>query len=277
MTTTRNMVLTGVNGDRINLVNDEDYELATTSTVHSGQSYVFTEKPLVGYDGNFTSGVEVKPKDVVLPIRVFSDSELDQDQKLQRLSEILGAHGECQLTHTRTDGTKRHLFVQYRGGFDSLIVAYGGKNHVLVNVTFRASNPFWLAHEEQPIETFNLGGSNDTTGAVWEFDVDGDVPEVWPRWHITGNANNIQIIDLSTGRFLRIKEVINNTQDIRIDTRPRNSGVWLNDVYLQSVVLDDASTFFPLRSGYNRLLVKGVGAAPAGVLTVRWQNRYFTP
>lgn len=278
MTTLRSITLIGVNGDSIDLANNENIELGVSPNLHSGPSFSFVDKPLVGFAGGFKSASRPTEKLFNIPVVLFGSSEQEIDEIISRLVNACDPKEQCQLIYARPDGTTRSMYLQYRAGLETALVADRRNFRVKANLVFRAAYPFWQQHEDQPSATLDLTGINVNTGVSWRVEVSGDIEQTWPRWRIEGHAENIQIIHPASGLFFRVEEILTNANVVRVITNPRDSGVYLDDVQDYATVLDNFSTLFPFHPGSNLLIVKAsIPTAPAGSIKVEWDNHFQTP
>ena len=284
MSSTRTVTLIGVDGTRHVLAcSTEPYQLKPSAQLWGTAPYAVNSRQVGQIAGERVESVRALPRTIVVPIQVEGTTELAVDDYLGDLGAILSPVDDVRLVYRRPDGTERELTARYAGGGDAITATDDSgylQRHVTVPLIFKAHWPYWRAMAGavgvSGPTTFDDGraaGSNLVTVTNA-----GDV-ECSPEITITGYAESIEGVNLTTGQGFRVRRVLTTTDVLRIDTDDRAFGVYLNDVADYST-MDPASEFWPLVPGPNVLWFRGntaTGAESIGGFTVRWRPQFETP
>lgn len=280
MATDRVVTLVGADGSRNTLMCDEaePYDLATDSQLWGIAPYDLASEPVANIPGERLGAVTARPRTFAVPIVLNGSTETEVDERIAELGSILSPRRDVTLIYQRADGTTREISARYLSGANALNVNRTQQRHVKAPLVFRAFWPYWRsttsAIEEwgpSPFDDGRAAGSNNI-----EVVNSGDVV-TWPEITITGHAEAIEFLSLNTGQVFRILEIIEVGSTLRIDTDPRTFGIYIDDVFAQTVV-DPISEFFPLVPGPNRLIIRGNsnGTDPIGDFVVRWREQFET-
>lgn len=283
MSSTRTVTLIGVDGTRhILACSAEPYQLRPNAQLWGTAPYAVQSRQVGQIPGERVESVRAMARTIVVPVQVEGATEAAIDASLGALGAILSPVADVHLLYRRADGTERELEARYVGGGDAVqATAESGylQRHVTVPLIFRAHWPYWrpvTGAEVAGPTTFADGraaGSNLVTVTNT-----GDV-ECWPAITITGYAEGIEGVNLTTGQGFRIRRILVAGDTFRVDTDRRTFGVYVNDVADYSAV-DPASDWWPLVPGENVLWWRGntaTGAEPIGSFTLRWQPQHETP
>jgi len=284
VSSTRTVTLIGVDGTRhILACSTEPYQLKPSAQLWGTAPYAINSRQVGQIAGERVESVRALPRTIVVPVQVEGSTELAVDDYLGDLGAILSPVDDVRLIYRRPDGSERELTARYAGGGDAITATDDAgylQRHVTVPLIFKAHWPYWRAMAgAQGVTgptTFDDGraaGSNLVTVTNA-----GDV-DCSPEITITGYAESIEGVNLTTGQGFRVRRVLTTTDVLRIDTDDRTFGVYLNDVADYST-MDPASEFWPLVPGANVLWFRGntaTGAESIGGFTVRWREQYETP
>ncbi len=284
MSSTRTVTLIGVDGTRHVLAcSTEPYQLKPSAQLWGTAPYAINSRRVGQIAGDLVESVRALPRTIVVPVQVEGSTELAVDDYLGDLGAILSPVDDVRLIYRRPDGSERELIARYAGGGDAVSATDEAgylQRHVTVPLIFKAHWPYWRAMAG------SLGVSGPTTfsdgraagsNLVTVTNV-GDV-DCSPEITITGYAEAIEGVNLTTGQGFRVRRVLTTADVLRIDTDDRTFGVYLNDVADYST-MDPASEFWPLVPGANVLWFRGntaTGAESIGGFTVRWRPQFETP
>ncbi len=284
MTSARTVTLIGADGTRHVLAcSDEPYQLSMRAQLHGTAPYALGTRRVGLIPGERLDTVQALPRTLVVPLRVEGLTELAVDQAMGALGSVLSPRADVRILYRRPDGVERELTARYAGGGDA-VSAFDEAGYLqhwcTVPLVFKALWPYWrdpaASTATHGPETFNDGraaGSNLVTVTNA-----GDV-EVWPEITVTGYAEGIEAMSLTTGQVWRCRRILTVADELRIDTDPRSFGVYVNGA-ADYTVMDSLSEFWPLEPGANVLLFRAntaTGAEPIGAFQVRWRPQWETP
>lgn len=280
----RTVTLIGVNGTRHVLAcSAEPYQVKANAQLWGTAPYRHITRQIAQIPGERVEAAQALPRTLVVPVQVEGGTELEVDARLGALGAILSPVDDARLVYRRPDGTERELAVRYVGGGDAVSATDDNgylQRYVTVPLLFRAHWPYWRSTSAAVASigptTFDDGraaGSNLATATNA-----GDV-DCWPEITVTGYAEAIELANLTLGKVVRIRRILEETDTLRIDTDPRTFGVYVNDAADYTAV-DPLSEFFPLAPGNNVLLARGnthTGAETIGAFRLRWREQFETP
>lgn len=283
MSSTRTVTLVGVDGTRHVLAcSAEPYQLKPAGQLWGTAPYAIQARPVGMIAGERVESVRALPRTIVVPVQVEGTTELEVDTYLGQLGAVLSPVDDVRLLYRRPDGTERELTARYAGGGDAVSATDESgylQRHVTVPLIFKAHWPYWRAVagslKVSGPTTFNDGraaGSNLVTVTNA-----GDVV-CSPEITVTGYAEAIEGVNLTTGQGFRIRRVLAVGDTLRIDTDDRTFGVYLNDV-ADYTTADPASEWWHLVPGDNVLWFRGntaLGTEAIGSFTVRWREQFET-
>jgi hypothetical protein len=263
------VTLVGADGSRSVLAcSDEPYQLGPSSIwgvgLWSVESRAIGELP-----GQTIDTVRAEARTVTVHV-VITGTEAEQDDAVGELGRILSPTDDCRIIYARPDGITRELTALYVGGGDAIVIRHNRQRAVRLPLVFRAHFPFWRSATGPSVlanETFVGQGLPNPVTITGQ----GDVPS-WPVITVTGPAQNIQGMNMVTGQTWRITEVIAAGQTLRIDTDPREVGVWVDDI-ADAGILDPTSELWPIMPGLNYVTMsaRGDGVGGIGTFSIRWQ------
>lgn len=284
MSSLRTVTLIGADGSRHVLAcSDGEYQLGIDAQLHGTAPYALGTRRVGLIPGERLDTVQALARTLVVPLRVEGTSELAIDQAMGALGSILSPRHDVRINYARPDGTERELTCRYAGGGDA-VAGFDEAGYlqrwVTVPLVFKALWPYWrdpaastATHGPEVFDDGRLAGSNLVTVTNA-----GDV-ETYPEITVTGYAEGIEAMSLTTGQVWRCRRVLATTDVLHIDTDPRSFGVYLNGV-ADYTTMDSLSEFWPLEPGENVLLFRGntaTGAEPIGSFEVRWRPQWETP
>lgn len=108
------------------------------------------------------------------------------------------------------------------------------------------------------------------------FTIGGDVTS-WPRWTIDGPADNISLINSTTGRRFSLTTSLSGGDQVIIETKPGQRRVWLNG----SEIWDDitaGSSFWGIEPVNQQIISVAADNMVDGTSLVRlkWRERFLT-
>lgn len=255
-----------------------------------------------GEDGERRLRQEFDAREIVLPLGI----QLADCPPRQALRTALRRLG-CQLNTTRDTGVlrcrlngldEREIVASYAGGFELVEESTRLARPVLV---LRAHEPFWQSTSDtiltfatgtglpffvldpddptfvtgNPMPPFTL--SVDTIVGAQDVAVPCDA-QVWPRWTLTGPAEDISLRNLTSGLQIDLPGIVLGAgETLQIDTRPGVKTVVDGDGVNRFGSLDPASTLFPLEPGTNMLLLIVDGFVQGQTsLTLAYRERFLT-
>ncbi len=284
MTSARTVTLIGADGTRHVLAcSDEPYQLSMRAQLHGTAPYALGTRRVGLIPGERLDTVQALPRTLVVPLRVEGTSELAVDEAMAALGSILSPKHESRINYRRPDGTERQLAVRYAAGGDA-ISAFDEAGYLqrwcTVPLIFKALWPYWrqvdastATHGPETFDDGRAAGSNLVT--VTNV---GDV-EAWPEITVTGYAEGIEAMSLTTGQVWRCRRILTAADELRIDTDPRSFGVYINGAS-DYTAMDSLSEFWSLEPGENVLLFRGntaTGTEAIGAFEVRWRPQWETP
>lgn len=279
MSSTRTVTLIGADGTRHVLAcSAEPYQLRPGSTFHATAPYAFTAAPVANIPGERVERVRAQARNVVVPMQVQGLTESEIDTRLGALGGILSPRATCDIVYRRPDGTERIITGNPTGG-EATTWRTSVQRHHQIPLVFRCWFPYWRAvgtivtSGPTTFSDGRLGNSNIIT-----ITNPGDVPETWPEITVTGYAESIELLNLTSGRFLRVRRIIAEGSTLRIDTDPRTAGVWVDGVWAGDA-LDPLTDTWPLRPGVNTIIARAntaTGTETIGTVRFRIQPLYET-
>lgn len=238
-------------------------------------------------DGESLRSVTFEPRDVLLPIRIHSSSEIELRSRLRALVAAFNPKaGNGQLRVTGPDGATRLLTCRYSGGLElSESEGQAGVNWQRFVAALRAFDPYWYdaATNVQSFTTgttstffpmFPLRLSSSEVFADATVQNDGDV-EAWPVWTITGPGSDPVLRNLTSGKTLALDVDLLDGESITIDTRPRQKTITKSDGTNGFSTLTATSSLWPLLDGPNSVRVELSGASAASAVTITFHKRYL--
>lgn len=283
MSSTRTVTLVGVDGSRHVLAcSAEPYQLRPGAQLWGTAPYAINSRQVGQIPGERVESVRALARTIVVPVQVEGATEAAIDASLGALGAILSPVDDLRLVYRRPDGTERELTARYAGGGDAVqAVNESGylQRHVTVPLIFKAHWPYWRATsgtlKVSGPTTFNDGrGAGSNLVTVTNA---GDV-ECSPEIVVTGYAEAIEGVNLTTGQGFRVRRVLQLGDTWRVDADARSFGVYLNDVSDYTTV-DPASEWWPLVPGDNVLWFRGntaSGTETIGGFTIRWREQFET-
>ena len=280
-TTDTQLRIVGVNNTAYDFVGCPTPFALTPGTNLRGRTSYRIESRAVGVDipGETVTNVRTEPRSLAVPIVIHGSTETDLDNAIGQLGGFLAAtEGICRIIWTRASGAAREIAAYYQSGAETIrTVNLADHRHVEAQLVFRAMYPYWRGYGVNDNNAganffdFTFGGTFVVT-----FNNPGDV-ETWPEWTFTAPLENIEISNLVTGRYFRITEILTGAQTVRIDTDPRNRGVYLDDVYRPDILDPSNADLFPFVPGDNTVQLRAISPGDAGGWVVRWPSLFTGP
>ncbi len=273
----RTVTLYGAHGQVRTLVcaANSPIDLTTDSGLWGIAPVEFATRRVIGAPGEKIESQRRSPRTFAVPVLLSGKTELEIDQLLGELESLLDPERDVRIVFKRPDGTQREITARYLEGAENITVKHAKHIEVKVPLVFRAFYPFWRSGEglRGLGQTFADGGFANINPLY--LINEGDV-RAWPEITITGNAQNIECANLTTGQVFRIVRILPANETVRIDTDPQTFGVYLNNWQGFPTVMDPYSEFWPLEPGVNILLFRAVtlGVEPLGTFNITWREEF---
>ncbi len=187
----------------------------------------------------------------------------------------------------RPTGEIRYLNCRYNGGLggnDKEI----GRNYAVLDIEFRAVNPFFYKSEESSY-TFTQSASVGTflgdpffplfitEGAIYNnatFDYGGDA-ETYPVWTIKGAGDSLILRNLTTGKFLSLQSyTIQDGETVTIDTRFGEKSIENADGDNLMEYMAELSSLWALQPGENSIRVELSNTNGNTEVSIAYHERY---
>jgi hypothetical protein len=280
-TTAVEVTLVGVDGSRHDLLACSPPMTLTDGSTFRGMTPYAVSTRVLGpsIPGEQVTAVRAVPRTFTLPVIVAGNNEQTFDAAHGNLESILAPiQGPCRIIYRRADGTHREIVCHYIDGASNFEVHdFTRERHVVAPLVFRAHYPYWRAVETPEgtstghFSDGGFAGSNPLT-----VNNIGDV-ETWPVVTLTGPAENVEAINLTTGQYWRMTEVLATAANtVRIETDPRSRAVWLGDDFRPDILDPTAAELWPLVPGNNLIVLRAISPANAGTFDIRWPLLYGT-
>jgi hypothetical protein len=252
------------------------------------------ESGVPGGDGGRLWDVHHGPRDFVLPLSITGTSESDLRVQIRAMVSALNPkRGDGLIRISTPVGDQREIVCRAISGLE-MSERLGDTSGPLVQraaVVFRAWEPYWrdvsdtiagpwLTGENPgsffPIFPLRLVASE--IFAAVSVDNLGDI-ETWPVWTITGPAEDIGLLNLTTGKTLRLTYTVLADEVITIDTRPKRGtvGKKITSTVAGNIydALVGAQTLWSLQPGINAVEVQLGGATAATVVQMARRHLYL--
>lgn len=239
--------------------------------------------------GEAFSSVEIKPRDIDLPILIVSSSRYQFMQDYRSLvSAFNPTLGEGIIRHISVDGLVRDLHCRYRSGLQGATDGIGwSPGSALVVLTLRASDPFWYQSQSvdltfsssPPVAFFPFFPLKFTQGTI--FNTSGNIlinpgeATAWPIWTIVGPGTVLKLANLRTGYSLQAALNLESAQSVIIDTRPGIKTVLREDGSNMFPTLTNASLLWGLEPGENDISVILDGSTSESSVSVSYHAPYL--
>jgi hypothetical protein len=287
-TSQRTITLIGADGTRRILACSTDpYQLGVDAQLWGTAPYAHATRAVAGIPGERIDSVQALPRTFALPVEVSATTELGIDQQLAALGELLDPAHDVRIRVRRSDGTEREISARCTSGRTAIAaLARNGVDtrNVRVPLVFTAHFPFWRETTASPLQSGPTTFQDGLGGGINTATVTNPGVTCWPDFTATGYAENLEVMNLTTGQVWRVLEILQVGATLQVVTDPRSAGVYLNGVLAWNVagveVLDPLSELWPLLPGPNEIQFRAntpTGAEAIGQLTIRWHPIYETP
>lgn len=235
--------------------------------------YTFYRRESGALDGDVVTGVRADPREIFLPIRVHARDREHAIQLRRWFASLLDPQrGRGVLTVEEADGSRRKIVAHYESGAEGdMSRGVEGLTWFTWGLTFRAEQPFWELPERAlvwrgpqqagtwlPILPLEVTGSA-VIGEGMEIDITGGV-DTWPVWTLTGPmAPGVELVNRTTGRWLRLRAGLDAGDVLVIDTRPRVKTLRLNGERAYRMLDQPGSVLWPLKPGRQTIDVVATG------------------
>lgn len=243
--------------------------------------FSFVEEEVPFAPGSRLRQVNVKAREVDLPIEISCTTHSELRSKLRSLMKILNPlKGDGTLKCTAIDGTQRLLNCRYSGGLE---ISESGQTWQNVVLVFKAFDPFWY-DANTIVQTFTTGQpatffpifplrlSSSTVFADITVNNEGDV-ETWPEWIFYGPGDNMILRNLTTGGYLRLNTSIGDRESITIDTKKKT--IKKNDGTNLFSLQTSTSSIWSLQEGLNNIRIEMSSANANSSVQLSYKNRYW--
>lgn len=254
------------------------YHLGPAPSLWGLPPHSFASSRVADIPGEQLEDDHAEPKLFGLPVLVMADSEAELDERLGDLGPILNPAVDVRVVFEREDGSAREITARCYDGADRIQVESKDRLFARVPLVFKAFDPYWRATNEDAsefVDDFNDG----LVGGVNAVDLVNGGVLAWPEMTVDGPIENVELASLETGQTIRVLEVLDPGDQLRIVTDPAKRGVWWNGDLRWDVVSQVETELWPLLSGLNRLKVRGVGPGGGGTIgqfRFRWVERFHT-
>lgn len=255
-------------------------------------SFSFTEEEVPFQAGSRLRNVNVKARDMDLPIKLECSTEIDLEKKIRELLNAFNPlHRDGKFKSVAVDGTQREIQCRYISGFE-MDESHGirGETWQKAVGVFRAFDPYWY-DSNTIVETFRTGQpatffpifplrlSSSTVFADTTIDNKGDL-ETWPEWIITGPGEGIVLRNLTTGeaiRFTHNDAKLGVGETLVINTKPFVKTVEKNNNQNIFYTMSDDSSLWALQDGVNSIRLEMSNATAASSIQLSYKPRYWGP
>lgn len=248
-------------------------------------------------DGAFYRGTRAEVRELFQPL-YFGADDRSALMALRRsfMAAISPRRGECTLTVSQPDGTRRSIKCRYLSGMEGEEGrGHWGILHMSYGLVLRALEPFWFgadittkwAGSPAARDFLPIPGADGnwivvapsqvlgTTTAVNEGDV-----EAWPVWTINGPASgspSITLTNNTTGKTLTLNASLTGASNKRIiDTQP-GAGTIKDEAGVNKwSELGDGSALWSLQPGVNDLSVSVAGSSTATEVQLVYRPRFVS-
>lgn len=236
--------------------------------------------------GEAFSSVEIKAREVDLPIFILSRTRADFIAKMRALVSMFNPDkGEGRLRVKHYDSQPREIYCRYRAGLEGQSDGSGwSPGSAKVILTFRASDPFFYDLNSQtasyvlgaplaffPFFPLRLSQSGIFTEPTLTNNGDHTA---FPIWTITGPGDYVTLRNLTTGYELNSSISIPAATVLTIDTRLGYKTVTMNgQSYFSSLASN--SVLWGLQRGANALQLILNNADSNSKIEVSFRPPYF--
>jgi hypothetical protein len=250
----------------------------------------FVEEEVPFQSGSRLRNVEIKTRDIDIPLFLKASSEIELRQKIREVLRMFNPlKGDGRIKTIAPDGSQRELICRYSTGLE------GEENKdskgiwwMKFIIVFRAFDPFWY-DSSTIVQTFKINESpgsffpilplrltSSTVFADITVDNTGDV-ETWPEWIITGPCEEIVLRNMSTDEVTNLEVSLGVGETITIDTKPFHKTVTKNDGTNLFYTLTDESSLWALQEGSNSIQIEMANATTDSSIQLTYRNRYWGP
>lgn len=249
-----------------------------------------------GVAGGSIEGVDVLSRDIVLPLKVWGNTDAEKWEHVDELRDLtnpeegMTREGSFKLCSATPTG-QREVLVAYRGGLEGDMHGQAYSERIVLSLV--APDPYardrawrWLPFPLSSGGTF-LSSPPATTANPWgtlklspSTLISNDMPvvmpsavKVWATVELDGPAPDGAVITADSGLHLVIDGAIPAGKTLRVVTDPRGRSARLDgDPAWGMVSLE--SRFRPFTRGTNRLDVEVPGASGGATLRLGWRGGY---
>lgn len=237
--------------------------------------------------GEAFSSVDIRPRQVDLPVLVACANRTEYIQKMRTLVSALNPDkGAGRLRVGHEVNSARELNCRYVSGLEGAGSAKGSSPaSAMAMLSFRASDPFWYELYAQTA-SYVLGAPVlffpffplrlSQSGIFTETTITNNGDHIaWPVWTLTGPADSVVLRNLTTGYALTANITIAAGNSAVIDTRPGIKTVQMNGLnYFYTLAQD--STLWGLARGVNSLQLILNNADGNSKIELSYKPPYFS-
>ncbi len=278
-------------GRKTDLTGQPDLQVLLGMEGHGMPPVELVEDTIPQQPGARLAEVQIKPRPFKLPLRVIGAIEY---AVIRRYGDLVRAFwpkrgwGRIGIV-APGGGTARELTCRHAGGME-LVEGDPFVGYVLeATALFRAFDPYWYDTAEQTLsykqgdtraEWFPgliyppLSLASSSIFATPVVDNPGD-DDAWPRWTITGPANQVVLANITTGQDLRLAVTLGTGESLTIDTRLGRKSARRNDG--SNCYPQDGSALWALQPGPNDLQIQIGGATADTVVQLAFAPPYLLP
>lgn len=248
------------------------------------------ESPAV--DGAFWRGVRATARELFIPIVIIaSGPENLIATRRSLIAAISPKRGECVITSSSPDGSRRHIRARYVDGMEGEEGrGEWGVTKMKYGLRFVADDPYMYG---DPVTT-NWGSSEQTRtelpipGTDGDYEVvtsaqllgettlfnSGDV-DAYPIWVVRGPFTMVALINHTSGKSLTLTHTAGSSSDtLTVDTTPGRTSIVDEAGANQWAALSDGYAMWPLAPGDNELDLAVSGITPATTASMTYSPRF---
>lgn len=244
-----------------------------------------------GQPGARLREVQVREREVTLPLTVFGTDEVTLRQRVRELlRQFDPTRGPGILRSTAVDGTMRELPCTYKHGLQGREFAgETGRRWQRMVLVLEAHDPFW--QDTNPTEVSYTVASrapflsaqflpmrltSDTLLGEQLLTNNGD-RTAYPVFTIVGPADSFTLTNDTTGEELTYEAPLAIGEVLTIDTRPFRRTVRLGDGTNRYAQLALGSTLWHLQPGPNTVRLDLTGSTDDSYVTVSFRQLWLAP
>ncbi|PSL41700.1 tail protein [Salsuginibacillus halophilus] len=271
---------TNANGESITMNRDSTFRVVEFNGRGGADADVQMQKPPF-FDGGQLVDVAFEERELELEVEIKSTDTAEHRRKLARVFNPKLKAGT--LSYETSDG--EWLIDCVATGVPQFPSKESSTGHQRCTVDLIAPNPYWRTPEIEtsptfeplfkfPFEgSFEMGIQRDAR----IIDNDGDAPCPL-QIEFNGPAENPRIENVTTGEYIKVKQTLQSSEVLKIDTTPGDKSVVIeeSDGTQRNVFnwIDLQSTFFQLEVGENEIEYTADDDIQGAIVDMYYNKRY---